>query len=96
MKILEKEFKKKGFNHKQLKRDGELAIYERWKDVEAPHFEVIKIGSHNGYELGGTYIEPAETYPSDGQWGTAGWTYLALEEAEKKFKYLLRGRKSQT
>lgn len=87
MKILPKKITKKGFNYTQLKREGMKAIYKQTKDgQEDVSFEAIKIGSHNGYELGGQKIPAGEAYPSTSQWGTAGWTYKTLEEAERKYK----------
>ena len=87
MKKIEKSFKKYGMNFKQIKRVGDVAIFEqshpRWKDVR---YEVVKIGRHNGYYLGGSRLEPAETYPGGSLWGIQGWTYLTLDLAEKQFK----------
>jgi len=89
MKILPKIIQNKGFTYKQLKRVGDKAIYEQTKKGQKDKsFEVIKIGSHNGYELGGQKIAPAETYPGASSWGTNGWTFTSLESAEKKFKSL--------
>jgi hypothetical protein len=44
------------------------------------------IGSHNGYKLGGSYIKPAETYPSSSMWGIAGWTCPDELTANEKFE----------
>lgn len=89
----------KGFRHKQLWRNGDIAVY--WK-VALPNnsshkevdcgFETIIITRHNGYTLGDSYIEPAETYPGPSVWGQRGWTHLTLLEAERKFKQLLAKR----
>ena len=91
MKKLEKEFKSRGFQHYQLKRTKGRAIYMRHSLGAAPehaHYEVIKIGSHRGYNLGKSYIEAAETYPSPSMWGTAAWTCTKLETAEEKYSKL--------
>lgn len=89
MKILPKKFSKKGFDYKQIKRDGMKAIYEQSKpDHESVSYEVIRIGQHDGYDLGGSHIDPAETYPGSSQWGVNGWTYRDLESAERKYKKL--------
>ena len=92
MKILNEKFKSCGFNFNQVKRDGDIAIYEK---VPITHngvsYEVIKISRHNGYKLGGNLVHPAETYPSNSLWGTHGWTCTSMENAEKKFKELLCG-----
>jgi hypothetical protein len=89
-KILEKEFIKHKFKHLQLKREGDVAIYIRKKeDARNWHYEVIKITRHDGHELFGNKIQPAEIYPSASTWGTFGWTYNTIELAEIKFKELL-------
>jgi len=87
MKILPKLIQNKGFTIKQLKRIGDKAIYEQTKKGQTSKaYEVIKIGRHNGYVLGGSTIAPAETYPGSSQWGISGWTFKLIELAEKKFK----------
>jgi len=87
MKKLEKIFNKKGFTYTQIVREGDKAIYRQDKnDYTSSSFEVVKIGSHNGYELNGTKIAASETYPSTSLWGIQGWTYQTLEDAKKKFK----------
>ncbi len=94
-KPLETEFTKKGFRLKQLWRDGDVAVFHKVR-VESANtgkpfdagFETVVIGRHNGYELGGVKIEPAETYPGDSQWGTKGWSYTNLWAAECKYNSL--------
>ena len=86
MKKIEKNFTKYGFNFKQIKRVGDVAIFEQskpeWSDVR---YEIVKIGRHNGYYLGGSRLEPAETYPGGSLWGIQGWTATTLERAEEYF-----------
>ena len=87
MKKLEKEFTKSNFWHRQLKRIGKVALYERGSIKHGDsHFEIVKISSHNGYKMGASYIESAETYPGASLWGIQGWTCTDLEKAEKTFK----------
>jgi hypothetical protein len=87
MKILEKEFNANKFNFKQITRVGDAAIYEKTAiGGKAVSIEVIRIKSHNGYELAGVKIAPAEVYPSSSQWGIYGWTYTKMEDAMKKFE----------
>jgi hypothetical protein len=86
MKKIGKSFKKYGFNFNLVKRTGCVAIYEQskpeWKDVR---YEIVKIGHHNGYYLGGQKLEATETYPGNSLWGIQGWTATSLETAEKHF-----------
>lgn len=87
MKMLRKRFQSRGFLHEQIKREGRLAIYCRHR-IGRPleqHWEVIKIGRHNGYKLGKSFIEAAETYPSDSMWGRCGWTCTTARRATNKF-----------
>jgi len=89
MKTLEKVINHKGFILKQLKRVGSKAIYEQTKKGYTHRsYEVIKIGKHDGYTIGGQFIKAAETYPGGSQWGISGWTYQNLKDAEAKFKKL--------
>jgi hypothetical protein len=92
MKKLKKNFKSRGFFHEQVTRVGNRAIYKRHPvkvdHVSANHYEVVKIGSHNGYKLGASYIDATETYPSSSMWGTCGWTCDSLETAQDKFDEL--------
>lgn len=85
MKTLPLEFTKKQFHHKQIWRAGSWAIYERWKDNQKPHYELIRIKSHNGYEMAGVKIEPGEIYPWDEKFGTDGWTLNSFEAAMEKY-----------
>jgi hypothetical protein len=84
---------KNGFEHTQLFRDGDVAIFH--KVHLNPHFdagfETVVISRHDGYEMGGVQIEPAECYPSPEMWGTRGWTFTNLLAARKKFTNLLMG-----
>ena len=95
MKVLEKEFKSCGFNFKQVRRDKDVAIYKKKATNHIGHsYEVIKISRHNGYKLGGNYVHPAETYPSNSLWGTHGWTCQTIESAERRFDELITNKPS--
>ena len=87
MKKIGKQFKKYGFDFKQIKRVGNVAIFEQskpgWPD---PRYEIVRIGRHNGYYMGDQKIEAAETYPGNSLWGIQGWTATNLERAEVHFK----------
>ena len=85
-------FTKKGFTYRQVKRQGDIAIFEQTrKDSTLQNFEVVKIGRHNGYTMGGSYIEPSETYPGSSLWGIMGWTCTDLDTANNRFDNLLNG-----
>lgn len=74
-----------GFTLEQVVRDGDVAVYSKTKPGHLKTtFEVIRVGSHKGFEIGGKQIPPAETYPSSNQWGVNGWTCPTKEAAFKK------------
>lgn len=91
-KPIDKEFTLKAHTYTQIRREGDVAIYKQTltdgKGEATPSFEVVKIGRHNGYTIGGAYIEPAETYPGATQWGVNGFTCKSLKEADEKFEKL--------
>jgi hypothetical protein len=72
---------------KQIKRVGDLAIYSRVVERSGAQdgYEVVKIGRHNGYTLGGQYVDPAETYPGSSQFGKTAWSCITLSQAERIF-----------
>ncbi|NBU73229.1 MAG: hypothetical protein EBS53_17625 [Bacteroidetes bacterium] len=77
-------FNKKGYTYRQVKREGNKAIYEQTRGSFVA-YEVVKIGKHNGYSMGGAYIEPSETYPGSSLWGILGWTCTTLDDAQKRY-----------
>lgn len=82
-------FNKKGFTYTLLKREGNRAIYQQTRNgSDMNNYEVVKIGKHNGYTMGGVFIEPAETYPGSSLWGITGWTCTSIEDAQKRFNTL--------
>lgn len=91
MKLLPKSFTAGGFNHEQVERSGDVALYRRWKQGGGrEHFEVVRIKSHDGLLYPGAKerTAPAEYYPSAEKWGTIGWTYPELEAAQRKYDEL--------
>jgi hypothetical protein len=88
-KVIPTSFKKKGFNYSQLKRDGMKAIYQQTRDDSSlNNYEVVKLGRHNGYVMGGMNIDPAETYPGSSLWGITAWTCTSIDEALKRYDTL--------
>ena len=83
-------FKKKGFTYTQLKREGNRAIFQQTREGSClNNYEVVKIGRHNGYLMGGVMIEPAETYPGSSLWGITGWTCTSIDDAMKRYDDLV-------
>jgi hypothetical protein len=89
-KVIPTMFKKKGFSYKQVKREGNKAIFEQTRDGSTlNNYEVVKIGKHNGYTMGGVFIEASETYPGSSLWGICGWTCTSIDDAQKKYNSIL-------
>lgn len=87
-KPLKENFSKYSFDYKMVKRTKKKAIFEQSKNNKIYAYEVIVISKHDGFHLGENFIEPSETYPSNSEWGTKGFTFKTLEEAEQKYKTL--------
>lgn len=95
-KPLKNEFTKWGDHFKQIKREGNVAIFSRVSPSGREQFEVIVVGSHDGYELQGAKVDAAEVYASTSAWGSHGFTCLSRERAEIRFSELLeRSRKEE-
>lgn len=73
MKPIPTEFSYNGFNYKQIRREGDVAVYQQILGKN-PSYEVIIVQKHNGYTINGVTYPPAEFYPSTNDWGTKGWT----------------------
>jgi hypothetical protein len=74
-------YSKNGRRWEIIKRVGNLAIATDGKN----HYEVFHIQSHNGRQMAGRFFEPAEYSPSNEQWGSLGWSYSDLTEANIRF-----------
>jgi hypothetical protein len=90
-KPLQTSFRSKGFDYRQLRRIGDVALYEQTKPtLSRKWYEVVMVQRHDTYELGGRTIEAAETMPSTSQWGRLGWTYRDPKEARSRFDELVK------
>lgn len=82
MKKLPIEFqnKKWGISYKQVRRTENNAIYalHDGENGQMLGYEVHRISRHNGFELGGNFIEPAEQLASTEQFGTHGFYYAVF------------------
>lgn len=73
----------------QLKREGDLAIYEKHDaEIGKSYFETIVIKRHKGIQIQQNWLEATEVYPSDNQFGVKGWCCLTLEIAEQRYQEL--------
>lgn len=84
------EFEKYGFAHRQVFREGDVAVFERSRiggaDAQT-HYEAVRIKPHEAFVLHGNAIPAGESYPSSEKWGQDGFTYqdkqLAMTRARK-------------
>jgi hypothetical protein len=87
-KLLTKEFRRGGFQYRQIAREGDAAIYEqRWTGCAepSPAYEVIRIRRREGFRIGTRFVEPAEVYPASEAWGVDGFTFTNRNKAWAKF-----------
>jgi hypothetical protein len=87
-KALPKEFRRDGFNYRQIAREGDAALYEqRWTGCAEPSicYGVIRIRRRDGFQIAGRFVEPAEVYPNSEAWGVDGFTFTDRNKAFDKF-----------
>lgn len=72
-------FRSRGFLHELFAREGLYCLVKRTKEGHS-HFEVVKLNVYPQEERFGKLYPEREGYPSSGQWGSAGWTYLFKDE----------------
>lgn len=92
MKVLETQFTKKGFRYTQVKREGDIAIYEQYQNSigKVVGFEVFRIAKNKAYMIAGNIIPDQEAVPGNEKWGTEGFTCGSLASAEIRFQQLLK------
>lgn len=83
-------FKRDGFLHEILKRDGDVVLLKKTKEgLKFLGYEVIIVQRHEGRTepLNGCVLEPSEHSPSPILWGEKGWSYTHddLAGAERRF-----------
>jgi hypothetical protein len=80
-----------GFEYRQLKRAGNVAIYQQTRKGRSPAFssyEVVILRPYKAWESFGRFFPAGERYPKSEDWGLYGFTYRTIEEAERKFAEL--------
>lgn len=81
MKVLETEITKSGFTYRQIRRQGNVAIYSqhlKGRSGKPLAYEVVVIKQHGEYTLGGVVIPAGESYPGNELFGKLGWSYSSL------------------
>jgi hypothetical protein len=83
------QFRRDGFNYRQIAREGNTAIYEQtWNGCSDPNvcYEVVRIRRREGFQIGSNLVEPAEVYPTCKAWGVDGFTVTDKEAAFAKLE----------
>jgi hypothetical protein len=92
-KPLPTQFRRDGFDFRQIAREGNAAIYEqRWTGCAEPSvcYEVIRIRRREGFEIGGRFVGPAEVYPKSEAWGVHGFTLTDKDAAFAKLREIFK------
>ncbi len=90
-KPLSKEFRRDGFDFRQIAREENAAVYEqRWTGCTEPSvsYEVVRLRCRDGFQIGTRFVEPAETYPNSEAWGVDGFTLTDKDAAFAKLREL--------
>lgn len=88
-KPLPKEFRRDGFQYRQIAREGTAAIYEQtWTGCSNPSvcYEVIRIRRRDGFQIDDKLIQPYEIYPNSEAWGVDGFTLTDRDAAFAKLR----------
>jgi hypothetical protein len=87
---LDTTFRFNDFNFRLVKRVGDVALFEKRKPTHTrASFEVVIVQKHPAKTFpNGKYYDARESMPSSESWGTKGWTYSDLENAEAKLNRL--------
>ena len=86
-KLLAKEFRRGGFQYRQIARNKDAAIYEQtWLGCAepSPSYEVVRIRRREGFQIGNRFVKAAEIYPNSEAWGVDGFTFTDRNKALDK------------
>jgi hypothetical protein len=93
MKTLPLILTRKNVTYRQIAREGMVAVYS-YSPAGEPNkvrgYETIIISSHEGYEIAGVKVAPAESYPGDKAFGKKGWSYLKRDLAVDKMDQVVQ------
>jgi len=90
-KPLPKEFRRDGFQYRQIVREKNGAIYQQiWNGCpnSSIAYEVVRVRLRKGFRIGGRIVQPAEVYPRSEAWGTDAFSYTNKDAAFAKLHEL--------
>ena len=97
MKSLPADFIYNRFVFRLLKRAGDVALFEKRKASHSQEsFEVVIVLRHPAEKICGREYPERESLPPAEAWGTLGWTYAELADANRKFRALVESRQEAT
>jgi hypothetical protein len=95
-KPLKTQFSKNGHDYRQIAREGDIVIFEQsWRGSPNVCYEVAWVYRHDGYTVAGHYVEPAEVYPGNEEFGDSAWTLTTLDAAWDKLRELVKEAKQK-
>lgn len=93
MERLPLEIKNQDRKLRQIKREGQVALYGLYgPDGDHWGYEVVIVQTHPAETILSRSYPERESYPSSSEWGTLGWTYLRRDKksAEEHFTELVK------
>jgi hypothetical protein len=79
-------FDRDRFRHDLVRQTGRVCLVARTNLVTGSlHWEVVVLQYEQARTWNDRAIPEHLRYPGNEQWGTAGWTYTAITEAEARF-----------
>ena len=83
-------FKSNGFNFRLLRRDGDVAIFEKTRP-NLPHvgYEVVIIQKRRTRIICGRAVPGHEAMPNPRDWGRLGWTPYDYDDGIRRYRALV-------
>lgn len=85
---LSENFKSNGFHFHQLRREGNVVLFEKSKG-HVQSFEVVRVQWRPERLAFGKTLPATEVMPSSERWGKDGWSYCDLLSARRKYQNLV-------
>lgn len=86
MKTIPTTFRSDGFDFRQLKREGDVAMFVKGKPTHTREsYEVVIVQIVPTKTICGREVLEHEAMPSASDWGVQGWSYMELSAANKRF-----------
>lgn len=90
-------FRHNHFDFQQVRREGDVAIFEKkHPEHSGPSWEVVIVQHNKAWRIAGKDIPAKESMPCSEAWGIYGWTDLTLEAAESRFNAMVTSRQDAT